>query len=159
MTTKGWGSNPEQAKAPQAASRDDGSSEAPGASDGDRPGHAPSGVFRTQRAAPPKDNGWVLTDEFVREGFHYRLLRRPLELAKQPPRLTKREEAALELACLGHSNKSVAEELGVSPSTIGVLLFRAAGKLNAKSRSELLSNYEQFKAATRARAAGEGSEK
>jgi hypothetical protein len=28
-----------------------------------------------------------------------------------------------------------------------VLLFRAAGKLNAKSRSELLSNYEQFKSA------------
>lgn len=75
------------------------------------------------------------------------MMRRPLHLANPSPRLTKREEDALALACAGHSNKSIAQVLNVSPSTIGVLLFRAAGKLSAKSRSELLSNYEQFKAA------------
>jgi len=75
------------------------------------------------------------------------VLRRPLEVARSNPGLTKREEDALALACAGRSNKSIAQELELSPSTVGVLLFRAAAKLNAKSRSELLSNYEQFKAA------------
>jgi DNA-binding CsgD family transcriptional regulator len=75
-------------------------------------------------------------------------MRRPLEFAKTPPRLTKREEDALVLACAGHSNKSIAQVLDVAPSTVGVLLYRAAGKLNAKSRSELLANYEQFKVAS-----------
>jgi DNA-binding CsgD family transcriptional regulator len=88
-----------------------------------------------------------LAEQFDREGFTYRVMRRPLELSQTPPRLTKREEDALTLACLGHSNKSIAQVLDVSPSTVGVLLYRAAAKLNAKSRSELLSNYEQFKAA------------
>jgi DNA-binding NarL/FixJ family response regulator len=60
------------------------------------------------------------------------------------------------LACAGRSNKSIAQELELSPSTVGVLLFRAAAKLNAKSRSELLSNYEQFKAALLLKAARSG---
>jgi DNA-binding CsgD family transcriptional regulator len=110
---------------------------------------APSGVFRASGASREpkrKDSGWTLAEQFEREGFSYRVMRRPLEFAQAPPRLTRREEDAVALACSGHSNKSIAQAMNVSPSTIGVLLFRAAGKLNAKSRSELLSNYEQFRA-------------
>jgi len=124
----------------------------------ERSSQAPSGVFRAADAKR-RDSGWTVAEQFVREGFSYRLMRRPLELAKTPPRLTKREEDALILACAGHSNKSIAQVLAVSPSTVGVLLFRAAGKLNAKSRSELLSNYEQFRAAAAMKAVdGAGSD-
>jgi DNA-binding CsgD family transcriptional regulator len=118
----------------------------------ERPSQAPSGVFRTDSARRHK-SGWTVAEQFVRGGFHYRLMRRPLE-SNARPTLTKREEDAVELACEGHSNKSIAQVLDVSPSTVGVLLFRAASKLNAKSRSELLSNYEQFKAAAAMAAAG-----
>ncbi len=111
------------------------------------PGQSSSGVFRSAPQLVRREAGWTVAEQFVRDGFYYRLMRRPLELEKAPPRLTKREEDALALACAGHSNKRIAQELDVSPSTVGVLLFRAAGKLNAKSRSELLANYEQFKAA------------
>lgn len=83
--------------------------------------------------------------EFEQAGFSYRVLRRPLDVAPTTPRLTNREQDALGLACAGHSNQSIAQVLDISPSTVGVLLFRAAGKLNAKSRSELLSKYEQLK--------------
>ncbi len=123
----------------------------------DRQSQAPSGVFPTGRASARQSSGWTLAEQFVREGFHYRLMRRPLEFSKRPPKLTKREEDAVALACGGRSNKGIAQVLNVSPSTVGVLLFRAASKLNAKSRSELLSNYEQFKAAA-ALVAGTGPE-
>lgn len=111
-------------------------------------GQASSGVFRAAADAKRRDSGWTVAEQFVREGFSYRLMRRPLEFAKVPPKLTRREEDAVVLACAGHSNKSIAQVMDVSPSTVGVLLFRAAAKLNAKSRSELLSNYEQFKVAS-----------
>jgi DNA-binding CsgD family transcriptional regulator len=109
-------------------------------------GQAPSGVFRTAAEQKRRDSGWTVAEQFEREGFSYRLMRRPLEGAKAPPRLTKREEDAVALAHAGHSNKRIAQVLDVSPSTVGVLLFRAATKLNAKSRSELLASYEQFRA-------------
>lgn len=116
----------------------------------ERSSQAPSGVFPASPvASEPKrrDSGWTIAEQFVREGFSYRVMRRPLEFEQSPPRLTKREEHAVELAASGNTNKSIAQVMNVSPSTVGVLLFRAAAKLNAKSRSELLSNYEQFKAA------------
>ena len=36
------------------------------------------------------------------------------------------------------------QALGVAPSTVGVLLFRAAAKLGVKSRRDLLLAYEQL---------------
>ena len=134
MTTNGRSSDPDKDEASDNTQPDERSSQ------------APSGVFRAADDAKRRDSGWIVAERFEREGYSYRLMRRPLEFAKTQPRLTKREEDALALACDGHSNKSIAQVLEVSPSTVGVLLFRAAAKLNAKSRSELLSNYEQFKA-------------
>ncbi len=122
----------------------------------DNPGQSPSGVFRASGKQKRRDSGWSVAAQFEQEGFCYRVLRRPLEVARTAPGLTKREEDALTLACAGHSNKSIAQALDVSPSTVGVLLFRAAAKLNAKSRSELLSSYEQFKAALLLKAANGG---
>ncbi len=114
------------------------------------PGQASSGVFRAAAEQKRRDfgsKGWTVAEQFEREGFSYRLMRRPLEVTKAPPRLTKREEAAVALAHAGHSNKRIAQVLDVSPSTVGVLLFRAATKLNAKSRGELLASYERSRTA------------
>ena len=106
------------------------------------PSEAPtSGVHR---AAKVRRSGWTVTEQFVREGYRYRLMRRPVEPSDAGPRFTRREEEALALACDGCSNKRIAQILDVSPSTVGVLLFRAATKLNVKSRDDLVSAYKRL---------------
>lgn len=112
------------------------------------PAQASSGVFRTANEDEPRGqrlwgDGWRVAEQFIRDGFYYRLLRKPNATSKERPRLTKREEDVLQLARAGHSNKSIAQALKVSASTVGVLLFRAAAKLNVASRRELLSAYEE----------------
>jgi DNA-binding CsgD family transcriptional regulator len=84
---------------------------------------------------------WTVVKLFVREGHHYQLRRRPLELRGEDANLTKREEQVLACALAGQSNKIIAYNLGVAPSTVGVLLYRAATKLGVRSRAELLSAY------------------
>lgn len=91
--------------------------------------------------------GWTVAEQFIREGFYYQLLRRPTT-AKPRPQLAPREHDVLKLACEGHNNKSIAHRLQVSASTVGVLLFRAAAKLNVASRSDLLRAYAEHLAAS-----------
>lgn len=88
---------------------------------------------------------WTVVEQFVRDGYSYRLARRPLR-DEGTERLTKREQEALDYALDGLSNKTIAYALGLAPSTVGVLLFRAAAKLGVKSRRELLQAYAQIKA-------------
>jgi DNA-binding CsgD family transcriptional regulator len=85
---------------------------------------------------------WTVAEQFIREGFYYRLLKRPVGAAAGAARLTKREGDVLRLAFAGHSNKAIAQVLNVSASTVGVLLFRAAAKLGVASRNDLLKAYE-----------------
>lgn len=107
----------------------------------------PSGVHRQVQSddAPSVSRirkPWEVVEEFAHEGYCYRLQRRPLEEQQDTP-LAKREEQTLELASAGLSRKQIAETLGLAPSTVGVLLHRAAIKLGAHSRSELLSSYRE----------------
>jgi DNA-binding CsgD family transcriptional regulator len=102
---------------------------------------ATSGVHRTAEVREPD---WTVTKQFVREGYCYRLMRRPIDSLDSGPRFTRREEEALALAADGCSNKRIAQILDVSPSTVGVLLFRAATKLNVKSRDDLLAAYAHW---------------
>jgi DNA-binding CsgD family transcriptional regulator len=88
-------------------------------------------------------SGWTVVEEFERDGYSYQVLRRPLDTLRG--RLTKRQEQVLEYACEGHSNKAIAYALGLSPSTVGVLLYRAGAKLGAKTRFELLDAYLRLK--------------
>lgn len=53
--------------------------------------------------------------------------------------LSWRERQAMELLALEQTNKQIAFELGVSASTAGVLLHRAAQKLGTRTRTELLA--------------------
>lgn len=101
------------------------------------PGHS-SGVHR---AARPRSSSWTVAEKFVRDGYRYRLMRQPIESSELGPRLTAREEQALVLACNCENNKQIAEALGVAPSTVGVLLFRAARKFGVRTRQELLAAY------------------
>jgi len=94
---------------------------------------------RTRRASP-----WEVTNEFVHDGFSYRIQRRPLG-GGVDVHLTAREEEALEHALLGLANKAIALRLGVTASTVGVLLFRAAAKFRVKTRAELLAAYTRCK--------------
>jgi DNA-binding CsgD family transcriptional regulator len=108
--------------------------------------HRPSGIHpksghRKNRAK------WTVVKTFVSEGQHFQLRCRPIELRGHDANLTKREEQVLACALDGQSNKSIAYALGVAPSTVGVLLFRAATKLGVKSRSDLLSAYARRKPA------------
>ncbi|HEY1586668.1 MAG TPA: LuxR C-terminal-related transcriptional regulator [Polyangia bacterium] len=82
---------------------------------------------------------WTLVDHFESDGKRYVLARRnDVDVAAREA-LTARERQALGYAALGHSNKLIAYEMGVSPSTVGVLLHRAARKLGAKTRAELIA--------------------
>jgi DNA-binding CsgD family transcriptional regulator len=57
---------------------------------------------------------------------------------RQPmPTLSSRERQALSLLALEQTNKQIAFALGITASTVGVLLHRAAKKLNTTTRGEL----------------------
>jgi len=64
-----------------------------------------------------------------------------------PNALSPRERQALGFAALGDSNKLIAYELGISASTVGVLLYRAAQKLGCHTRVELLQRFRELLAA------------
>src|SRR5262245_1403220 len=98
-----------------------------------------SGVHASTTLLPQSEKGrgsWTVVEEFVRDGFFYRVTRRPIR-DEGIERLTKREQEALDYALDGLSNKTIAHALGLAPSTVGVLLFRAAAKLGVKSRRDL----------------------
>lgn len=106
----------------------------------------PSGYQKLIRDSEAPGSGkrqrrpWENVEEFNHQGYCYRLQRRPIEEAQDPP-LAPREEEALDLAATGLSRKEIAENLGLAPSTVGVLLHRAAVKLGARSRRELIQSY------------------
>ena len=88
---------------------------------------------------------WTLVDDFEREGSRYLVARANGPAARGPTLLSTRERQVLEQLVLGHTDKLVAYELGLSHSTVRVLVARARAKLGAKTRAELI---EKFRAAT-----------
>ena len=89
---------------------------------------------------------WTLVDHFEADGRRYVLARRNEPALAGFAALTDRERQALGWATLGHGNKLIAYEMGISPNTVGVLLHRAARKLDARSRGELLDKYRAARA-------------
>ena len=88
---------------------------------------------------------WTLVDHFESDGRRYLLARRNDVAARDRfEALTARERQALAFAALGHTNKMIAYEMGISPATVGVLLHRAAVKLGTRSRSELVASFARF---------------
>jgi DNA-binding CsgD family transcriptional regulator len=81
------------------------------------------------------DGRVALVDRFDRDGRRFVVLRpcAPHERAA----LTIRERQVLASVALGHANKRIAMDLGVSESTISAALRGAARKLGVRSRVEL----------------------
>jgi DNA-binding NarL/FixJ family response regulator len=85
--------------------------------------------------------GWQVIEEVSVGTDDYILLRRiqPSKVtAAGLDSLTRREREALHHASGGASNKEIAHLMQVSASTVGVLLWRAARKLAAIDREDLL---------------------
>lgn len=57
--------------------------------------------------------------------------------------LTSCERDAVAQAALGHTNKLIAYELGVAPSTVAMRLSRATRKLGMRSRVELIASFRR----------------
>jgi DNA-binding CsgD family transcriptional regulator len=91
---------------------------------------------------------WTLVDTYERDGKRYVLARRNDVRFPRPDALSPRERQALSFAVLGDSNKLIAYELGISASTVGVLLHRAAQKLACRSRAELLARFRALAVTT-----------
>jgi DNA-binding CsgD family transcriptional regulator len=87
---------------------------------------------------------WTLIDQYERDGRRYILARENTPQIRKSAALSARESQAVSLASLGRSNKLIAYELGLAPSTIRVLIARAAKKLGARSRSELTTLFKKF---------------
>jgi DNA-binding CsgD family transcriptional regulator len=87
---------------------------------------------------------WSLVDRFERDGKRYIVAEDNAPQATRPVRLSERERQVVAYAAMGHSNKLIAYELGISASTVGVLLHRAAAKLGVKTRGELAAAYAKL---------------
>lgn len=85
---------------------------------------------------------WTIVDHFDRDGRRYVVARRNDPEVADRGVLTLRERQALGYAALGHSNKLIAYELGLSPSTVATHLSQAAHKLGARSRVELIRIFQ-----------------
>jgi DNA-binding CsgD family transcriptional regulator len=81
---------------------------------------------------------WSLVDHFDHDGRHFLLARRNDPDTRALGGLTLRERQVVGYACLGHPNKLIAYELGLSASSIATYLARAAEKVGAASRPALI---------------------
>lgn len=82
---------------------------------------------------------WTLVDHFEHNGFRYVIA---VENAACPPGLdllSPREREVVERALQGLDNKVIAFDLGITHSTVKVLVARAALKVGVRTRSALLA--------------------
>jgi DNA-binding CsgD family transcriptional regulator len=84
---------------------------------------------------------WRVIADFESGGHRYVLL---VETARDPlGTLSKRERDVLARAAAGGSNKTIAIELRLSPSTVRVLIARACRKLGVQSRAAAVELYRR----------------
>lgn len=107
----------------------------------------------TRKWRPLVASRWSLLDEFDSDGRRF-VVAVENALPTRPARtdLSEREHQVMTQAHLGHTDKVIAYELGLSASTVRVLLHRAARKLGAPTRKEALA---RFDALVKARQGGE----
>lgn len=84
------------------------------------------------------DGRWSLVDTFDSDGRRF-LIARANEPATDPaPALSRREQQVLDLLSLGHSNKLIAYDLGISVSSVATHLRRAGAKLRLQTTRDLV---------------------
>lgn len=84
---------------------------------------------------------WSLVDHVDTDGARYTILIRNDPDAEGPKRLSRRETQVAVYAAQGHSNKTIAYELGIRISTVSTVLQRALRKMNLTSRADLIWIY------------------
>jgi len=84
---------------------------------------------------------WSLVEHFEHDGKRYILACRNDPDVAGPSSLSRREQQILGYAVLGHETKLIAYELGISDSTVRVLLARATAKLGVRSRKEAIAAF------------------
>ena len=82
---------------------------------------------------------WTLVHEFEAGDDRFIIARANGAATKGPATLSARERQVVGLLAMGHSPKVIAYELGLSHSTIRVLITRARIKLGARSREDLIA--------------------
>jgi DNA-binding CsgD family transcriptional regulator len=82
---------------------------------------------------------WSLVDHFESDGKHWLVARRNDVADVGRAELSPRELQAVAFAALEHNNKLIAYEMGITAETVRVLLHRAARKLGARDRDELIA--------------------
>jgi DNA-binding CsgD family transcriptional regulator len=82
---------------------------------------------------------WSLVDDFDSDGKRFVLARRNDPHSRELMGLTDRERTVAAFAAMGHSNKAIAYELGLSPATVTVHCQAATRKLGLRSRAELIT--------------------
>ncbi len=87
---------------------------------------------------------WSLLDTYESDGRRYVVAWKNEHRTKATKSLTLRERQVVALAATGQHNKLIAYNLGVSHSTVRVLMARAATKLCAGSRADLLRQLEKL---------------
>lgn len=87
---------------------------------------------------------WSLVDQFDSDGRRYLVARRNDPRTPDPRALTERERQVAHLVALGHSNKLIAYELGVSESSAASHLRRAIAKLGVQGRVQLVELVQQI---------------
>lgn len=81
---------------------------------------------------------WTVVDQFDTDGRRYFLARPNAPAVAEDALLTTRERQVVSHAALGHTNKTIAYELGLTPGTVATHLAAASRKLGVRSRVELI---------------------
>lgn len=85
---------------------------------------------------------WHVVEKVSVGSTDYMLLRRTRGPRTGIESLTPRERDAVRHACTGASNKDIARSMGISDSTVGVLLLRACRKLRVVGRAALIRAFK-----------------
>lgn len=83
---------------------------------------------------------WTLVDSFESDGRRYLVARENQAVAPDLKTFSDRERQVVVHAALGQTNKEIAYMLGISDSTVRVLVARAAHRLGVRTRRDLLAH-------------------
>lgn len=86
---------------------------------------------------------WSLVDWCDHDGKRFLLAQENRIPAAAPKPLSEREKQVVACAAMGHSNKLIAYDLGLSTGTVSVLLGRAAAKLGVADRVGVIRAYRE----------------
>ncbi|HVU04937.1 MAG TPA: LuxR C-terminal-related transcriptional regulator [Polyangiaceae bacterium] len=101
--------------------------------------HRSDGDFAMESWHPLTSARWTLVDSFESDGRRF-VVARENQAGAPDLGLTDRERQVVVHAALGQTNKEIAYMLGISDSTVRVLVARAARRLGARGRRDLLKH-------------------